>query len=312
MRNRNRKRVAVALFGLFALGLAVNTVAVQRESEPARADVGRVLRLPGPDLQVREDGRPGDPPIVLLHCFTCSIEWWDRLTPALAERHRVIRLDLIGHGGSEKPRSGYSMQEQARQVARALDRLHVRSAVVVGQSMGVSVATALAERERHLVDRLAVIDEAPGDDWEKPIGLTAKLGFIPVTGELIYWVASDSMVKGGLEIAFADGFEVPDFALHSFRDLTYNAYQDSGLESDDYKDERPIHERLAAIGLPVLAIFGEDDQIAITRKSVAAYREIPGARTTTIAGAGHSPNIERPRTTVRLILEFARGADKQD
>jgi pimeloyl-ACP methyl ester carboxylesterase len=306
-----RKRIALALSGLLALGLAVNTVSVQLESEPARADVGRVLRLPGPDLQIREDGRAGDPPLVLLHCFTCSIEWWDRLTPALAEWHRVIRLDLIGHGGSEKPSSGYSMDAQARQVALALHRLDVRDAVVVGQSMGVSVAAALIEHERELVDRLVVIDEAPGDDWEKPIGFTAKLGFVPVTGELIYRVVPESMVRDGLEIAFADGFEVPDFAVDSFRDLTYNAYRDSGLESDDYKDEQPIHERLTAIGLPVLAIFGMDDEIADARKSLAAYREIPGARTATIPGAGHSPNVERPRVTARRILEFGRSAESR-
>ncbi|MEA2364492.1 MAG: hypothetical protein QOI32_4 [Thermoleophilaceae bacterium] len=304
----SRKRGALVLLSLLALGLALNTVSVQREAKPARADVGRVLALPGPDLQIREDGRRGDPPIVLLHCYTCSIEWWDGLAPALARRHRVIRLDLIGHGGSEKPRSGYSMRDQARQVAIALQRLNVRHAVVVGHSMGVSVATALAERHRGLVDRIVVIDEAPGDDWEQPIGPTAKLGFIPVLGELIYRTVPDSMVSDGLQIAFAKGTEPPRFALESFRDLTYNAYRDSGLESDDYKDERPIHERLAAIGLPVLAVFGQDDQIAIVLRSLAAYRSIPGARTATVAGAGHSPNVERPRTTARLILDFARGA----
>jgi pimeloyl-ACP methyl ester carboxylesterase len=313
MRSRcTKKQVALALFALLAVALAFNILAVQKESEPASADVGRILHLPGPDLQVREDGHRDDPPIVLLHCFTCSIEWWDRVAPALARKHRLIRLDLIGHGGSEKPESGYTMEEQARQVALALRRLDVSSSIVAGQSMGVSVATALAERDPELVKGLAVIDEAPGDAWEQPIGLTAKLGFLPVSGELIYRVVPDSMVRSGLEIAFAEGFEFPDFALSSFRDLTYNAYRDSGLESDDYKDESPIHERLVATGLPVLAIFGEEDRIADTRSSTAAYEEIPGANVETLAGAGHSPNVERPRRTARLILEFARDTGEND
>jgi pimeloyl-ACP methyl ester carboxylesterase len=312
MASLSRKRTGLALLAFIAVALAVNTVLVQRESKPARADVGRVIRLPGPDLQVREDGPTSSPALVLLHCFTCSIEWWDRLTPALAKRHRVVRLDLIGHGGSDKPRTGYSMENQARQVALALRRLGIRSAVVVGQSMGVSVATALAERHPDFVERLVVIDQAGGDHWEKPIGLTGKLGFLPVSGELLYRAVPDSLVRDGLEIAFAEGFEVPDFALRSFRDLTYNAYRDSGLESDDYKDERPIHQRLAATGVRVLAIFGEEDRIADAEKSLAAYRQIPAARVATIAGAGHSPNVERPEVTARLILEFADEAKEVD
>lgn len=303
-RNRGRLRAGLILLGLVAAALILNAVAVQRESKPADADVGRVLRLQGPDLQVRADGPPDAPPIVLLHCFTCSIEWWSGITPELAKRHRVIRIDLVGHGGSEKPVSGYSMHEQAAQVARALGELGVHRALFVGQSMGASVATAVAERDRRLVERLVVIDEAPGDDWEKPIGIAAKLGFVPITGELSYRVVPDSMVRSGLEIAFAEGFDVPEFAVRSFRDLTYNAYHDSGLESDDYKDESPIHERLAAMDLPVFAIFGEGDRIAEVPESVAAYRDVPGARVATIAGAGHSPNVEKPRTTARLILDF--------
>jgi pimeloyl-ACP methyl ester carboxylesterase len=305
-----RRSLAVALAAALAAAI-VNAWLVQREARPARADAGRVLRLPGPDLHVREDGVRGRAPLVLLHCYTCSLEWWDAVVPALARRHRVIRLDLVGHGGSEKPRSGYAMADQARQVGRALAVLGVKRAVFVGQSMGVSVATAVAERHPTLVRRLIAIDEAPGDNWEHAIGLTAKLGFVPGLGEAIYRLVPDSMVRGGLEIAFAEGHPVPDFAVESFRDVTYNAYRDSGLESDDYKDERPIHERLAALGVPVAAIFGRDDRIADVPKSVAAYREIPGAEVATVAAAGHSPNVERPALTARLILRHAASQDRR-
>ncbi len=58
----------------------------------------------------------------------------------------MIRIDLLGFGGSEKPKSGYSMEDQGRLVALALGRLQVQGAVVVGHSMGFDVATALASR----------------------------------------------------------------------------------------------------------------------------------------------------------------------
>ena len=77
---------------------------------------------------MREDGPRDAPNIVLLHGFACSIGWWDDMIPALARDHHVITFDLLGHGGSEKPREGYGMEEQARRVSAALDRLGVRRA----------------------------------------------------------------------------------------------------------------------------------------------------------------------------------------
>ncbi len=54
---------------------------------------------------------------MLIHGFTCAIDWWDRMMPLLERRHRVVAVDLLGHGGSEKPSSGYSMENQAKLVA---------------------------------------------------------------------------------------------------------------------------------------------------------------------------------------------------
>ena len=103
---------------------------------------------------------PGQP-IVLLHCYACSLHWFDRIEPLLAERHRVIRIDLLGFGGSEKPESGYEIPAQAQVVAEAMNQLGVEGALVAGNSMGGSVAASLAEQASQLVDRAVVIDTAP-------------------------------------------------------------------------------------------------------------------------------------------------------
>ena len=63
--------------------LVVNTIVANRETEPAKADGGRIVDLPGGDLQVREDGSPQAPAVVLIHGWTASIHWFDRLTPLL-------------------------------------------------------------------------------------------------------------------------------------------------------------------------------------------------------------------------------------
>ena len=101
---------------------------------------------------MREDGPRDAPAVVLLHGFACSIGWWDQMTPALARDHHVIRIDLLGHGGSEKPREGYSMESQARRVARRSTASACGAPRSSGHSMGGSVATALAEQRPALVE----------------------------------------------------------------------------------------------------------------------------------------------------------------
>jgi pimeloyl-ACP methyl ester carboxylesterase len=296
------RRLLLGLLFLLAVALAVNTVVTDRDTEQAHADTGRIVDLPGGDLQVREDGPRDASAVVMLHGFACSLHWWDQMTPALARDHRVVRFDLLGHGGSEKPKKGYGIESQARLVAAALDRLGVRRADVVGHSMGGSVATALAEQRPALVESIVILDSASkSGDAELPF--TARLGFVPVLGQAIDRVVPDAMVRDGLESAFADGFDVPDRFVEDFRDMTYTSYDDSHRGADDYSKESGLAERLAGQSVPLLVVFGSQDKL-VDPNSAQGYRTVPGARVVVLDGVGHSPHVERPAATARLIADF--------
>lgn len=296
------RRLLLGLLVLLAVALAVNTVVTDRDTEQARADTGRIVDLPGGDLQVREDGPRDAPAVVMLHGFACSLHWWDQMTPALARDHRVVRFDLLGHGGSEKPKKGYGMESQARLVAAALDRLGVRRADVVGHSMGGSVATALAEQRPALVESIVILD-SPSKSGDAELPFTARMGFVPVLGQAIKRVVPDGMVRDGLESAFADGFDVPDRFVEDFRDMTYTSYDDSHRGSDDYSKESGLAERLADESVPLLVVFGSEDEL-VDPNSAQGYRRVPGARVVVLDGVGHSPHVERPAATARLIADF--------
>jgi pimeloyl-ACP methyl ester carboxylesterase len=296
------RRLLLALLAVLVVLLVVNTIVTDRETKAAEADTGRVVDLPGGDLQVRETGPRDAPAVVLLHGFACSIGWWDDLTPALAREHRVIAFDLLGHGGSEKPKDGYGMEEQAGRVAAALDRLGVRRATVVGHSMGGAVATALRDRRPRLVSSLVFLDSASRKD-DSSLPFTAQLGFVPVLGEAIRRVVPDELIRNGLESAFADGYDVPDRFVEDFRDMTYTSYDDSRAASDDYREEEPLADRLASERAPLLVIWGSRDDIA-DPDSAQAYSKVPGARIIVLDGVGHSPHVEKPAETARLIRDF--------
>jgi pimeloyl-ACP methyl ester carboxylesterase len=302
-------KILIGVVVALAVLLAVNSIIVGDETKPAEVTVpgGRILELPGGDVQVLEKGARGDShPIVLLHCWTCAIDWWDRMIPLLDRRHRIVALDLRGFGGSEKPASGYSMPDEAKLVAEALRRLRVRDATVVGHSLGGSVEVALAEVPQTPVKRLVIIDQAPDESYSKGVGLEADLSFLPVLGPAIWQVAPDISIKEGLEVAFAPGFDVPDEFVDDFHRMTYTSYTGDG-EEGDYADQAPLDRRVARLGVPLMAIFGSEDQLYESKRALAAYGRVPGARTVMVDGAGHSPNVEKPAQTAALVLRFAGG-----
>ncbi len=303
-------KILLAVLAGLAVLLALNTIVLDSETKQAEVTVpgGRVLSLNGGDLQVLDlpptRSRGGGRPVVLLHCYTCAIDWWDGLIPKLRRGHRVIGLDLLGHGGSEKPSSGYSITDQADLVAEALGRLGVRGATVVGHSLGGTVATALAGQSPDLVSRLVLIDQAPDNSYGQ-LGLLARLTYWPVLGEALWRVTPDVAIKDALGEAFAPGFDVPDRFVDDVRRMTFNAYDTIGAEEDDYTKQEPLDARIRAAGIPLLVIFGAEDQIYDAREAISAYAAIRGARTELIEGAGHSPNVEKPAQVAALIKAFA-------
>jgi pimeloyl-ACP methyl ester carboxylesterase len=302
-------KIGIGIFVALIALLVVNALLVDGETKPAEVTVpgGRILDLPGGRMQVVDGGPRGASPIVLIHCFTCGIDWWDGVRPALERRHRVVAVDLLGHDGSEKPSGGYSIENQARLVAQALTRLGVSDAEVVGHSLGGPVALALAERSPRLVDRLMLIDSIPDDSYGD-VGLLGELPFKPGIGQLLWRIKPDFSIRDGLGVAFAPGFQVPDAFVDDVKRMTYSSYTGSHDAFDDYTGAEALPQRAAAVGKPLLAIMGAEEQIAKDpQDALAAYRAgDPGAKTRLIAGAGHSPEVEKPAETAGLILRFAK------
>jgi pimeloyl-ACP methyl ester carboxylesterase len=301
-------KIAIGVVVALIVLLGLNALSVDHETKAAGVTEpgGRIVDLPGGDLEVVERGPRDAEPIVLIHCFTCAINYWDGMIPLLAKEHRVIAVDLLGHGGSEKPASGYSIPNQADLVAQALGKLGVSNAEVVGHSLGGPVTIALAERSPQLVNRMVLVDSIPDDSYGN-VGLIGELPFKPVIGQALWRIKPDFSIRNGLEVAFAPGFSVPDAFVEDVKRMTYSAYTGSHDAFDSYTGEKPLTERAAALGKPLLAIMGAEEQIASDpREALAAYKRAdPQAQTELIAGAGHSPNVEKPAKTAALVLAFA-------
>jgi pimeloyl-ACP methyl ester carboxylesterase len=299
-------KIVGAVLAVLVVLLVVNTIVTNAETKPAHPDGGRLIDLPGGDLQVREDGRGSAPPIVLIHGWTASLHWFDRLTSLLAHRYRVIRVDLLGHGGSAKPRDGYSIEEQADHVAAALEKLGARRALIAGHSTGGEVAIAVAARHPKLTRALAVIDSEPNEKFVDP-DLLATLSLKPVIGPAMKRLATDGMIRDGLGQAFEKGFDVPDVFVEDFKKLTYTAYKRTYDESGDYVDDGHFASDFRSVRVPRLVLFGQHDRLVSPPLEAASYyRREFGVGVVIVPNAGHSPMVEQPEATARLLTGLDR------
>jgi pimeloyl-ACP methyl ester carboxylesterase len=301
--------------GLVVL-LLLNALVVSNATKDAyvRDSGARLVETSNGTLQVLEQGNARGTPIVLIHCYTCSMNWWDDLAPPLERDHRVIRVDLLGHGGSDKPSAGYSIADQATAVAEALAKLGVLNATVVGHSLGGSVVTALAQQSPQLASRVVIIDQTPEDGFENE-SFAQRVSYRPIIGQAsdrLLRVSPKSTIRDQYDDAFAPGYDIstgfdnPDQPVDDLRAMTYTAYKETYDAEKDFVADSPLDERVAAAHVPTMVIFGAEDQLYDAQAAVDRYRQnVPGIQTHLIPGAGPSPNVERPNAVAPLILSWA-------
>ncbi|WP_330242487.1 alpha/beta fold hydrolase [Streptomyces sp. NBC_00525] len=267
------------------------------------AEFSAVTLDDGDTLHVCQDGPREAPALLLVHGSASSVRSWDALVPLLtrngARAHRVVRVDLLGHGRSDKPDDGsYAIPDQARRVGEVLDRLEVGRAVVVGHSSGGVTATALAERRPELVSALVLVNTGPG--LGAFIGPVAQGPAGPVR-----WPPDDEQIRRLASTGFSrPGYRVPDALLDEVRAMTAHSFAATMRGTLAYMSERALPERLAVLGKPLLVLFGAEDR-RWRSSSAADYRVVPDARVELLAGLGHSPILEDPPQVAGPLLDFA-------
>lgn len=255
-----------------------------------------ILPLGHGDIYVRQDGPRAAPALLLIHGSAATGRSWDALVPLLTTRHRVIRIDLPGHGRSAEPADGdYAIPEQGRRFATVLDRLGVGHAVVVGHSSGGYAATALTERRPDLVTALALINTGPSMD--------AFIAPGPATFDPAQWPPTDEQIRAFASPGFRTGFELPQELIDELRGMSFGAITAAMRASIAYLTERALPDRLKALGKPLHVIFGDQDR-RWRPSSAAGYRDVPGAEVELLPGSGHTPILEDPPGTAALLLSF--------
>jgi pimeloyl-ACP methyl ester carboxylesterase len=127
-----------------------------------------------------ESGPADGPPVVLLHGLASDADTWDRaVAPLAAHGLRVIALDLLGHGFSDKPRSDYLLDVFADSLAAFLDVLEIPSATLCGHSFGGAVAIHFGIDFPKRLDRLVLVSAGGLGKEVHPVLRAATLPVAP-------------------------------------------------------------------------------------------------------------------------------------
>ena len=252
-------------------------------------------------VHVREDGPAGAPVLLLIHGFSGSMDWYDLVVPLLVDRFRLVRVDLLGHGSTGGPAVDAPVQAQA--VEAVLAQLDVQDVTAVGHSFGADVAVELAERSARIT-RLIIVTQAPDySDANLPRG--NRVMTLPVLGAGLY----RSAVPLAMGLFAVVGRtrpaqrELAARAVADFRALNPGMFRVVLAERGERLARRPLDAQVRDAGKPTLVILGGKDHFYGAR-SADRYRAA-GAQVAILAESGHSPLVELPAPTARLIADFA-------
>jgi pimeloyl-ACP methyl ester carboxylesterase len=175
-RRANVRRLTRVLFALLGVLLVVTAAAVQ---EPAHSQglhgESRYTSLDKTRIHYKSYGK-GHEALVLIHGWSCNLDYWRDQIPDFEKRSRVIAIDLPGHGQSDKPEISYSMDLFARAVDAVLRDAGVKRAVLVGHSMGTPIARQFYRKYPKKTLAIVIVDGAlrPFGDKKMMEGLIAS------------------------------------------------------------------------------------------------------------------------------------------
>jgi pimeloyl-ACP methyl ester carboxylesterase len=145
-------------FILIALALVIvgaSVAVAQKESTPTNES--RFATLDGIRIHYKDYGK-GSQTLVLVHGWSCNLDYWHDLVPDFTKRNRVLALDLPGHGKSDKPQIAYTMDLFARAVDAVMRDAKVDQAVLIGHSMGTPIARQFYRKYPQKTLAIVIID----------------------------------------------------------------------------------------------------------------------------------------------------------
>lgn len=275
------------------------------------------------NIQIQDHQQAGEA-VIFLHFSGVNLMMWQRALPYLQDGHRLILVDMRGHGKSDKPDTGYHMDELARDIVAVMDYLNLEKAHIFGCSMGAEVGLSLAanypERVISLMSEGALYSEyGPYSMWEGTLEeynthVTKILEKMKNTPDEVF-PSADALISAHKEsiskyVKWNDFFETMEkYDVYKIGDGQYTSGW-GRLAKVDYMTHyfnARYEDYYSRVKCPLLIMPDEEDsQIESFQKTTKGFKELASqAEIVTAPGWMHPYSwLLDPEPMCKVILEF--------
>lgn len=253
----------------------------------------------GIKLNVRLDGDPGKPSVLLSNSLGTDLAMWDGQIGALTADFQVIRYDARGHGQSDAPDGEYTIDRLGRDAVQVLTGLGIEKAAFCGLSMGGMIGMWLGVHAPERVSRLALCNTAtsipPAALWQTRIDTVRANGMAAIADQVVTrWFTEPFQAASPETVAQIKAM------LLATSPAGYAGCCAAIRDMDQARD-------ISRISCPVLVIAGADDPATPPADGEAIAAAIKGAEIEILPACAHLSNIEQEaRFNARVIPFLAR------
>ena len=252
------------------------------------------------DIEIAYEDVGCGPAIVLIHGYPFNRSLWADQVTALADRYRVLTLDLRGHGETEASAGTSTMKLMAQDISALMDELRIDRAVVGGLSMGGYVALAFYQLFPHRVEKLLLADtRAQADTKEAKVTRAEQVeqilaeGMAGIVNAMLPKLLSPETVS-----------KRPDIVKRLREMMMHTNPEGAAAALRGMAEREDQTERLSQVNVPTLIVVGKEDPITPVADSEKMHDGIPGSQLVVIENASHVSNIEQPEQFNRALQEF--------
>ena len=237
--------------------------------------------------------------VVLLHGFLENKTMWDKYVSALSKNHRIITIDLLGHGETECLGYVHTMEDQADMIFAVLISLRIRKIVFVGHSMGGYVALAFAELYPDYVKGLFLLNSSSrADSDERKINRDRAIKAVKQNHTNFVRISITNLFSEDNREVLAK--EIQKVKLQALKTPLQGIV--ASLEGMKIRKDREVLLHFAPF--PIQLVLGEKDGVLIYPETID---QIEGTKVElTTFPDGHMSHIENEKELKIVLLEFLK------
>lgn len=287
----------------------------------------------GLTVHLRDEGPKDALPIILLHGSNADLHTWEPWAAALKNDYRVIRIDQVGHGlTGPDPQGDYTRDNYVEHIRRVADALGLDRFIIGGNSMGGKHAVSFTAAHPERVMGLVLVDasgmpmlvpRAMEDDGEKGKrrGSTiSNLGFtiaaMPGINRIVEQVTPRSLIEQSLRQSVSvESIVTEDMIDRYWELLRYPGNRGATIQRFSIPYDPLDRNKFAAIAVPTLIIWGEEDRLIPVAAARWLDEVIPDTTLVIYPDIGHLPQEEAPERSLAdldaWLAQFAPDPDAQ-